>query len=42
MPMIPVADGLSVHCAVDDYLWPWQAATPVVMMHGFAQTPSWS
>jgi 3-oxoadipate enol-lactonase len=37
MPMIPVADGLSVHCAVDDYLWPWQAATPVVMMHGFAR-----
>jgi len=37
MPMIPVADGLSVHCAVDDYLWPWQPATPVVMMHGFAR-----
>jgi pimeloyl-ACP methyl ester carboxylesterase len=37
MPMIPVADGLSVHCAVDDYLWPWQAPTPVVMMHGFAR-----
>jgi 3-oxoadipate enol-lactonase len=37
MPMIPVADGVSVHCAVDDYLWPWQATTPVVMMHGFAR-----
>jgi 3-oxoadipate enol-lactonase len=37
MPMIPVADGLSVHCAVDDYLWPWQAPIPVVMMHGFAR-----
>ena len=37
MPMIPVADGLSVHCAIDDYLWPWQKATPVLMMHGFAR-----
>jgi 3-oxoadipate enol-lactonase len=37
MPMIPVADGVSVHCAVDDYLWPRQAPTPVVMMHGFAR-----
>jgi 3-oxoadipate enol-lactonase len=37
MPMIPVAGGLSVHCAVDDYLWPWQAPTPVLMMHGFAR-----
>jgi 3-oxoadipate enol-lactonase len=37
MPMIPVADGLSVHCAVDDYLWPWQMPTPVLMMHGFAR-----
>src|SRR5216683_643677 len=37
MPMIPLADGLALHCAVDDYLWPWQVATPVVMMHGFAR-----
>ena len=37
MPMIPVADGLTLHCAVDDYLWPWQAPTPVLMMHGFAR-----
>jgi len=37
MPMIPVADGLRLHCAVDDYLWPWQDPTPVVMMHGFAR-----
>jgi hypothetical protein len=39
MPMIPLsipgADGLALHCAVDDYLWPWQRPTPVVMMHGF-------
>lgn len=37
MPMIPLADGLALHCAVDDYLWPWQAPIPVVMMHGFAR-----
>ena len=37
MPMIPVSDGLSVHCAVDDYLWPWDRPEPVVMMHGFAR-----
>jgi pimeloyl-ACP methyl ester carboxylesterase len=37
MPMIPVAGDLSVHCAVDDYLWPWQAPIPVLMMHGFAR-----
>jgi pimeloyl-ACP methyl ester carboxylesterase len=37
MPMIPLADGLALHCAVDDYLWPWDAPTPVVMLHGFAR-----
>ena len=37
MPTIPLPDGLSLHCAVDDYLWPWDAATPVLMMHGFAR-----
>jgi pimeloyl-ACP methyl ester carboxylesterase len=37
MPMIPLADGLALHCAVDDYLWPWQDPIPVVMMHGFAR-----
>ncbi len=37
MPMIPLAEGLALNCAVDDYLWPWQEATPVVMMHGFAR-----
>src|SRR5579885_2930632 len=37
MARIPLADGLSLHCAVDDYLWPWQSATPVVMLHGFAR-----
>lgn len=37
MPMIRLAEGLSLHCAVDDYLWPWEAPTPVLMMHGFAR-----
>ena len=37
MPTVRLAAGLSVHCAVDDYLWPWQASSPVLMMHGFAR-----
>jgi 3-oxoadipate enol-lactonase len=41
MPKIPIAipgaNGLALHCAVDDYLWPWQQPTPVVMLHGFAR-----
>jgi 3-oxoadipate enol-lactonase len=35
--MIRFEEGLSLHCAVDDYLWPWEAPTPVLMMHGFAR-----
>jgi 3-oxoadipate enol-lactonase len=37
MATIHLEKGLSVHCAVDDYLWPWEAGTPVLMMHGFAR-----
>jgi pimeloyl-ACP methyl ester carboxylesterase len=37
MPSVRLDEGLSLHCAVDDYLWPWDAATPVLMMHGFAR-----
>lgn len=37
MPQIPVAEGVSIHCAVDDFLWPWETTTPVLMMHGFAR-----
>jgi 3-oxoadipate enol-lactonase len=40
MPKIPLAGGVSLHCAVDDYLWPWAAPTPVLMMHGFARNAS--
>jgi 3-oxoadipate enol-lactonase len=40
MPKIRLAEGLSLHCAVDDYLWPWEAPTPVLMMHGFARNAS--
>ena len=37
MPRIPVEDGLTLQCDVDDYLWPWDTSTPVVMLHGFAR-----
>jgi 3-oxoadipate enol-lactonase len=43
MPSVRLAEGVSLHCAVDDYLWPWEEATPVLMMHGFARNASfWS
>lgn len=37
MPRIALPEGVSVHCTIDDYLWPWDNTTPVVMMHGFAR-----
>src|SRR5712671_1431756 len=37
MPSISLDEGLSLHCAVDDYLWPWETPTPVLMVHGFAR-----
>jgi 3-oxoadipate enol-lactonase len=37
MPRIPLSIGPSLHCAIDDYLWPWASPTPVLMMHGFAR-----
>jgi hypothetical protein len=37
MPRIPLAEGVSIHCVVDDFLWPWDTPTPVLMMHGFAR-----
>jgi 3-oxoadipate enol-lactonase len=40
MPKITLAEGLSFYCAVDDYLWRWEAPTPVLMMHGFARNAS--
>ena len=43
MPIVRLAEGLSLHCAVDDYLWPWEVRTPVLMMHGFARNATfWS
>jgi len=36
MTNIHLAEG-SLHCAVDDYLWPWEQPTPVLLMHGFAR-----
>jgi 3-oxoadipate enol-lactonase len=37
MPRTALPDGASVHCIVDDFLWPWDHSTPVLMMHGFAR-----
>jgi 3-oxoadipate enol-lactonase len=37
MPRIALPEGASVHCIVDDFLWPWDGSTPVLMMHGFAR-----
>src|SRR3954447_19598684 len=37
MPRIALPEGPSVHCIVDDFLWPWDRSTPVLMMHGFAR-----
>jgi 3-oxoadipate enol-lactonase len=37
MPTIRLDEGPSLHCVVDDYLWPWQVRVPVLMMHGFAR-----
>src|SRR5438067_1879928 len=39
MPTIRLADGLSLHCAVDDYLWPWEAPTPVRVVPAVARLP---
>lgn len=38
MTRIAVAPGMSLNCVVDDYLWPWQEATPVLMVHGFSRS----
>jgi pimeloyl-ACP methyl ester carboxylesterase len=40
MARIELPEGVSVHCAVDDFLWPWDEATSVLMMHGFARNAS--
>lgn len=37
MPRISLPESASVHCMVDDFLWPWDRPTPVLMMHGFAR-----
>ena len=35
MPRIALPEGASVHCIVDDFLWPWDRSTPVLMMSAF-------
>jgi 3-oxoadipate enol-lactonase len=37
MPRIALPEGACVHCLADDFLWPWDGSTPVLMMHGFAR-----
>jgi pimeloyl-ACP methyl ester carboxylesterase len=37
LPRIPLPEGASVHCIADDFLWPWDRSTAVLMMHGFAR-----
>lgn len=37
MPRISLPQGVAIHCMIDDFLWPWDRATPVLMMHGFAR-----
>lgn len=32
------SNGLTLRCLVDDFLWPWDSPTPVVMMHGYARS----
>jgi hypothetical protein len=34
MPRIALSDGLSLHCAVGDYLWPWRRVAPVLLLSG--------
>jgi pimeloyl-ACP methyl ester carboxylesterase len=37
MPRIALPQGGAIHCMIDDFLWPWDRTTPVLMMHGFAR-----
>jgi hypothetical protein len=38
MPRVALPEGVSVNCSVDDFLWPWNDSTPVLMMHGSRTT----
>ena len=40
VPAIEVGPGISLHCYVDDFLWPWSKAIPVFMCHGFSRNAS--
>ena len=37
MPRVQVEPGVELNCPVDDFLWPWQSATPVVFQHGMGR-----
>src|SRR5258708_1811503 len=34
---VPLPDGSSLHCMVDDCLWPWEHSIPVLLQHGLAR-----
>jgi 3-oxoadipate enol-lactonase len=38
---ILVEPGMTLQCDVDDFLWPWQKAEPVVMLHGTARNANY-
>src|SRR5689334_10936292 len=37
MERIRVARDADLACRVDDYVWPWEQGTPVLLQHGFAR-----
>ena len=40
MARIEVEPGLSVHCRIDDFQFPWMQSSPVFMVHGFSRNAS--
>lgn len=38
MARIEVDSGLELSCEIDDFLWPWTVAEPVLMVNGYART----
>ena len=40
MTQVSAEPNLKLACEVDDHLWPWTKATPVLMLHGYARNAS--
>jgi pimeloyl-ACP methyl ester carboxylesterase len=38
MPRVAIDKGIELNCEIDDFLWPWTAAVPVLMVHGHARS----